>query len=198
MGDSATKRALRASRDVRSGHRHAPFADMRDFEARVKSLNPKRYGIVLHNQDTDDQGKAVRDHVHAMMQFTNARSANSIAKGLGDKPQTVEAWSGDSRNGFAHRCHRTAKARAQFQYDSASVVANFDYPAELMRLEAGAAAGRATARVPILLDALYAGDLTRDELKTQLTGSQIGRYWRQIEDVKLHDWSVKRRSGGPG
>lgn len=182
---------------------HAPFTGMQDLEGRVKSLDPKRYGIILHDQDTDDQGRPVRDHVHAMMQFTNARSVNSLAKGLGDAPQTVEAWRGDSRNGFAYLCHRTAKARAQHQYDPASVIANFDYPAELQRLESGAAVARVTAGVPVLLDALYAGDLSRDELKAQLTGSQIGRYRRQIEDViaarlerEAIEWRARMKTEG--
>lgn len=63
--------------------------------------------------------------------------------------------------------------------------------------------GRTAAKVPILLDALYEGDLTRDELKAQLTGSQIGRYKRQIEDVfaarlerEATEWRAKMRAEG--
>ena len=184
-------------------HAHAPWADLADLEARIKSLDPKKWAIITHDQDIDDKGQPVRTHEHAMLVFENARSITAVAKALGDQPQYIEAWRGDTRNGFAYLCHRTKNSRSKHQYDPATVRANFDYPAELEKLEAGAAAARTTAKVPILLDALYEGDLTRDELKVQLTGSQIGRYKRQIEDVfaarlerEATEWRAKMRAEG--
>jgi len=157
----------------------------------------------MHDQDVDDKGQPVREHVHVMMTFDNARFPTAVAKGLGDKPQTVEVWNGDSRNGYAYLCHRTANARSKFQYDPVAVIANFDYAAELERYEAGAAAARVTAKVPILLDALYDGDLTPEDLKRQLAGSQIGRYDRQISAVlaarlgrEAAEWRAKMKTEG--
>lgn len=180
---------------------HAPWADLADLEVRIKALNPKRYALNLHDQDIDDKGQLVRNHVHAMIVFDNARSANATARALGDQPQYFEVWRGDTRNGFAYLCHRTANARGKYQYEPDNVIANFDYPAELMAFESGASAARTTAKVPILLDALYDGNLTREELKAQLTGSQIGRYKRQVEDViaarlerEAKEWRVKMRN----
>lgn len=184
-------------------HAHAPWADLADLEARITALDPKKWAIITHDQDIDDKGQPVRDHEHAMLVFENARSITAVAKALGDQPQYIEAWRGDTRNGFAYLCHRTKNSRSKHQYDPTMVRASFDYPAELEKLEAGVAAARTAAKVPILLDALYEGDLTRDELKAQLTGSQIGRYKRQIEDVfaarlerEAAEWRAKMRDEG--
>lgn len=163
---------------------HAPFADIADLEQRVIGLNPKRYAIAFHDRDVDDSGNPVREHWHTMMSFPNARSLSALANGLGESSsQFLEAWRGDSRNGYAYLAHRTSNARHKFQYDPATIVANFDYPAELAAMESGAAAGRTTAKTDVLLDMLYDGHLTLDELKGQLSGAQIGAYTRKIQDV---------------
>ena len=163
---------------------HAPFSDTADLEQRVLGLNPKQYAIAFHDRDVDDHGNPVREHWHTMMSFPNARSLSALANGLGESSnQFLEAWRGDSRNGYAYLAHRTNNARHKFQYDPAKIVANFDYPAELAAMESGAAAGRTTAKTDVLLDMLYDGHLTLDELKGQLSGAQIGAYSRKIQEV---------------
>ena len=165
-------------------HLHAPYKDMTDLESRIKKLDPTKYAIVTHDRDIDDKGQPVRPHEHAMLSFKNARSLKSIAKALGEKDsQFVQAWRGGARNGFAYLCHRTKNSRNRAQYDPADVVANFDYPRELEKLEAGAAAARAGAKSSILLDALYDGDLTLEELESQVSGSQLARMNRDIQTV---------------
>lgn len=163
---------------------HAPFSDTAELERRVIALKPKQYAIAFHDKDTDDQGNPVREHWHTMMSFPNARSLTALATGLGESSsQFLEAWRGDSRNGYAYLAHRTNNARHKFQYDPAGIVANFDYPTELTAMESGAAAGRTTAKTDVLLDMLYEGHLTLDELKGQLSGAQIGAYSRKIQEV---------------
>ena len=162
----------------------------------VKALDPKMWAVAVHDRDVKADGQPVEDHAHVMMTFTNARSPKAIARALRDKPEYVEIWRGDRRNGYAYLCHRTDGARAKFQYDPGGVTANFDYVAELADYEAGAAAGRATAAMPTLLDALYRGDLTRDELTESLTGSQIAKNARAISNVvaeKLRRDSIEWR-----
>ena len=76
-------------------------------------LNPVRYAVIIHDQETDDQGQPKEPDIHAMMSFENARYCSSIAKKLGDKPQYVQAWSGEANNGYAYLVHETAKARKE-------------------------------------------------------------------------------------
>ena len=62
-------------------------------------LKPKKYAVILHDKDTDDNGTPKEEHIHAMMSFENAHSLASVAKQRGDKPQYIEAWKGNSNNG---------------------------------------------------------------------------------------------------
>ena len=151
---------------------HLP-QDLPTLVSDVKKLKPRMWAYVIHDRDVTRDGTPVEPHVHVMMTFDNARSISAVAKAFSDKPQYVQAWRGDKRNGYAYLCHRTDNARSKFQYDPADVVANFDYVSALEQYEAGASAGRKTASMSVLLDALYRGDLSRDELTANLTGSQI-------------------------
>lgn len=146
-------------------------------------LKPKKYAVILHEKDTDDNGKPKAPHVHAMMSFDNARSLASVAKLLGDKPQYVEVWSGNSNNGYAYLTHRTDKAKGKYQYNPEDVIANFDYSQELIKIAQEATSKKQSANIKILLDALLDGSITKPELEKQLTGSQYGRYANQIEKV---------------
>lgn len=146
-------------------------------------LKPKKYAVILHEKDTDDDGKPKAPHVHAMMSFDNARSLASVAKLLGDKPQYVEVWAGNSHNGYAYLTHRTDKAKGKYQYNPEDVIANFDYSQELIKIAQEVTSKKQSANIKILLDALLDGSITKAELEKQLTGSQYGRYANQIEKV---------------
>lgn len=145
-------------------------------------LKPKMYGVVLHDKDIDEQGQPTEPHVHAMLCFDNARSLNSVAKQLGDKPQYIEAWRGNKNNGFAYLCHRTADAKDKYQYKPEDVIANFDYPVLLQKISAEVANSNSTS-IKLLLDLLYNGSISKDEVEEHLTGSQYGRFKNQIENV---------------
>ncbi|MFR5877082.1 MAG: Rep family protein [Eubacterium sp.] len=146
------------------------------------NLKPKKYAVVLHDKDIDEQGQPIEPHVHAMLSFDNARSLNSVARQLGDKPQYVEAWKGNSNNGYAYLTHRTDDAKDKYQYNPKAVIANFDYPELLKQISAEISSKNSTS-IKLLLDLLYNGSITKSELETQLTGSQYGRYKNQIENV---------------
>lgn len=93
---------------------HLPFSDADSlYEAIESRLGPKRYAGIIHDHDMKDNGSPVADHVHVMMSFSNPRSPSNVAKLLGDKPQSVEIWTGRAaeKNGFSYLCHRTAGAR---------------------------------------------------------------------------------------
>lgn len=152
-------------------------------------LNPVRYAVIIHDQETDDQGQPKEPDIHAMMSFENARYCSSVAKKLGDKPQYVQAWSGEANNGYAYLVHETAKARKEgkHQYDPAGVKANFDFPALIEKIKAEVVQAKAARQVEVnaktMLDLLFTGAVTKADLEKQLTGSQYAKYHRQIEDV---------------
>ena len=152
-------------------------------------LKPSRYAIIVHDKDIDKDGKPKEPDIHAMMCFQNARYLQSIAKMMGEKMQYIEKWDGEANNGFAYLLHRTAKARAEgkYQYDPSEVTANFDFPSLIRQIETGLKQGRAKDesgyKIDELLNALYSGVMSKEEVERHMTGAQYGRYRRQIEDV---------------
>lgn len=163
--------------------KHLPVQSIENLIDLIQNnLKPKKYAVVLHDKDIDEQGQPIEAHIHAMMSFANARSLNSVARQLGDKPQYVEAWKGNSNNGYAYLTHRTSDAKDKYQYNLKDVIANFDYPELLKQISAEVSSKNSTS-IKLLLDLLYNGSITKAELEAQLTGSQYGRYKNQIENV---------------
>lgn len=151
-------------------------------------LNPKRYAVIIHDKEVDQNGQKKEPDIHVMLCFENARSLSRVAKVLGDKPQYIEKWDENANNGFAYLIHATKKAREEgkYQYDPSEVTANFDYAAlvqEEIPAEMARAKGERSGRVKDLLDGLMAGVYTKEEVEQQLSGSQYGRYRRQIEYI---------------
>lgn len=153
------------------------------YDTAVRKLQPARCAMVVHNKDKADNGAQVDDHVHMMMTFTNARSINSVANQLGDKPQYIEKWDDRADNGFAYLVHRTPNAVGKFQYDVKSVRANFDYPALLRKMEKIAQKAKVSVRVTELLDAFKDGQISKLEVERQLSGTQYGQYQPQLERI---------------
>ncbi|MCD8131935.1 MAG: hypothetical protein LUE16_11800 [Lachnospiraceae bacterium] len=152
----------------------------------ANKIKPKKYAYIIQDKDIDDKGQPIAPHLHLMMSFDNARSVNGIAKLLGDKPNYVEAWTGNANNGYSYLCHRTKADGDKYQYDPQNVTANFDYSAELAKTttEVSKVTEKANAvRVSNLLDLLYTGMISKKEVEDRLSGSAYGRYRRQIDDV---------------
>lgn len=143
-----------------------------------QQVRPERYAMILHDKDVDAQGRPIVPDVHVMMSFSNARHVSSIAKILQDKPQYIQAWGRNEGNGYAYLTHRTKQAQiaGKYQYDPSEVVANFDYPAYLITVQATAAqqTRQKDLTAKNLLDAMYAGALSKEEVERRLTGSQLG------------------------
>ena len=167
---------------------HLPAKDLDTLKDVVEQkVQPKRYAMILHNQETDKEGNPRPPDVHVMMTFDNARYVTSVAKILGDAPQYLEVWDGNHENGYAYLVHATKKAREEgkHQYDPKEVIANFDYPDFLVQVQTKAAnaAQPKDLTAKNLLDALYAGVLPKEEVERRMTGSQLAYYKRQIDTV---------------
>lgn len=150
-------------------------------------LKPTRYALIVHDKDVDKNGKPEEPGVHVMLSFDNARYVSGTAKKLHDKAQYVELWEGDANNGYAYLVHATTKARKEgkYQYDPCQVIANFDYVGLLAKITTEIEQARIEkgVKVSVLLDALYVGAISKQEVEERLTGSQYGQYRRQLEDV---------------
>lgn len=167
---------------------HLPAGDMDMLHTLIEDkIKPERYAMILHDEEVDAMGQPTTPDVHVMMSFQNARSIQAIAKILGDKPQYIQAWSRNEDNGYAYLIHATKKAQIEnkHQYDPKKVIANFDYPSYVIQIQAKVAqcAKKKDLTAKNLLDALYCGVITKEEVEQRLTGSQLAYYQRQIDVV---------------
>lgn len=163
--------------------KYSPYKIIDDLKIALETkVKPKRYAIIKHDKDIDDKGNPEEDHWQVMLEFDNPRYVTSIAKLLGDKPQSVHVWDGKISNGFAYLVHRTKNASSKFQYDPAEVTANFNYLEELVKI-ARQVKNASSKSVQNMLDDLYDGIIKKDDLENALTGSQYGKCCKQIEDV---------------
>lgn len=163
---------------------HLPAGDFDTLVDEIKlKLKPKKFAAIVHDKDVDDQGKPEAPHVHVMMSFENARSVNSVAKTLNDKAQYIEAWEGNSGNGYAYLVHATDAAKNKYQYKPTEVRANFDYLAELQKTKMEIRKSKGDAEIKSLLDALYEGLITKSEVEKKLSGYQYGKLKTQIDNI---------------
>lgn len=164
---------------------HLPFRTREELEERIKTkLAPKKYAISeVHDKDMDKDGNPVKEHIHVMLCFQNARSLKNVASILGDKPQYLEKWDERANNGFAYLIHATAGAKVKAQYSPANVLANFPYAEELKKQTLEVLKKKSRQKIDVLLDVYYNEEMTLDELEQELTGAQYGRYKKQIDTI---------------
>ena len=164
---------------------HLPFRTREELEERIKTkLDPKKYAISeVHDKDMDEDGNPVKEHIHVMLCFQNARSLKNVASILGDKPQYLEKWDERANNGFAYLVHATSGAKVKAQYSPEKVLANFPYAEELKKQTLEVLKKKSRQKIDVLLDAYYNEEMTLDELEQELTGAQYGRYKKQIDNI---------------
>lgn len=145
----------------------------------LENLKPELCALIVHDKDTKEDGVTpVEPHIHIMMRFENARSLNSVANILGDKPQYFEAWPRNYKNGFSYLIHATDRAKNKYQYSASEVIANFDYIAFIKDVEEKVvSASRKTTKekVDYILNMVASGDMTIREAREEMTGAEYAK-----------------------
>lgn len=163
---------------------HLPKTKEEVFKIANEKLNAKRCALIVHDKDIRSDGTPVADHIHMMISFENARSINNVAKILGDKPQQIQKWNDKADNGFSYLVHATTGSQDKYQYDPEDVLANFDYPAFLKKTSIAVATSGKRQKASDLLDCFYAGAISRKEVERSLTGSQYGKFSKQLDAIE--------------
>ncbi|WP_213014029.1 Rep family protein [Staphylococcus cohnii] len=149
-------------------------------------LNPIKFAGIIHDKDIDDNGHIVDSHLHLVLQFKNARSLNSLAKLTNQKTQYFEQWKGNVNNAYSYLIHHTRAAQDLHQYDVKEVIANFNF-AELMAKISNDVEVKSKVRDSVvinnLLDLLYDGLISIEEVESTLSGSQYAKAKSKIEAV---------------
>ena len=95
-----------------------------------KHFADAEWAYILHDKDVE-KGVKKDEHIHIAFYFPNARSPKNVASIMGDKPQSVEVFTGRwaKQNMFAYLIHATdsAIAEGKHRYNAYEVTANFDY-----------------------------------------------------------------------
>ena len=149
---------------------------------KVGEIGAERYAGILHDKDVDEE-----NHIHLFAHFANAREIKAVAKALNILPQYIAICDKGISNGFAYLTHRTKSAEQDYQYSAAEVTANFDYVSWLEKYEANHKKKKTSTsqrnEIEHLLDCLYVGILTREEVEKKLSGSEYAKNHKKIEDV---------------
>ena len=174
------------------------------YKVMIEKLNPKKIAGIVHDKDMNQDGELVTPHVHIVLQFENQRSVIQLAK-LIEEPQisAFQQWKGNVNNAYSYLIHQTNDALEKYQYDVNEVKANFDYP-ELMATIAKKVKQKSNQHdseiIKRLLDQLGEGEMTKEEVISNLTGSQFAKAKKQINDVaqqvqaeKAKIWLIERK-----
>lgn len=173
-----------------------PYDTLDKLLKRVDEIGAERYAGILHDKDAGEE-----PHIHIFAHFLHGREVDAVAKKLNIAAQYLEKWDKRIDNGFAYLAHRTPDAKEDYQYSPNEVIANFDYAAWLSQYEAKQQKqGKHPSHkgdIDHLLDCLYVGVLTREDVEKQLSGSQYAKYHKKIDDVcakRMQDVAKQRNS----
>lgn len=177
------------------------------FKVLLEKLNPVKIAGIIHDKDTNESGDSVKPHVHIVLQFKNPRSLEHLAK-LINEPQVsaFQQWRGNVNNAYSYLIHQTQDAQEKYPYSIESVKANFDYPALINKISKTVKQKKYSNEnefIKQLLDQLGTGELTKEEVIANLTGSQFAKAKKQINDIyqqvqteKAKLWLENRKKQG--
>ena len=169
--------------------RHSPFKTTQElYDFIIKILKPKKVAVILHDKDVNDKGEPVEPHWHASMSFENERSANNIAKLMGEKPQHIEYFTGRTAaaNCFSYLIHATENAKHLYQYDPSEVIANFGYTEYVDNItkEVSTKSNYANNKlVDAIIDSIYAGEINVEQAEEMLPASVFSRHEARFEST---------------
>lgn len=175
---------------------HPPYDTLDRLIKRIKEIGADRYAGILHDKDTGE-----KPHITIFMHFPNGREVIPLAKKLNIAPQYLKIWDKGIDNGFAYLTHRTPNAIDDYQYSPNEVVANFDYADWLSKYEAKKQKKEkgpyGDNDIKHLLDCLYVGIMTREDVESRLSGSEYAQYHKKIDDVcakRMQDVAKQRNA----
>lgn len=166
---------------------HLPTKTQQGLIDRIeKKLHPENYAVIVHDRDISADGTPAEDHVHAVMTFKHQRHLSAVAKALGEgnKTQQVQKWDKRVNNAYAYLLHLTDNARVKAPYSPDEVIANFDFAAKIQQITTEVShAKKGLSKIDSMLNSLYNGDTTKEDVEKAMTGAEYARYHRQVEAV---------------
>jgi hypothetical protein len=160
--------------------------DLTALNERIDIIKPLEFAYVVHDKDLTEDGELIEPHLHLALRFENPVSLKRLAESLETEPQYIAQWKGAANNLYSYLIHRTETASDRYQYEVNEVVANFDFPGKIERIEQ-AIQGRKGKRDGTLLnetlDALLEGNITLFDAFEILPGRIAGKHRKKLESA---------------
>lgn len=178
---------------------HLPFNKDKLKDILEKS-GAEEWAYILHDKDTDDDGKQIRPHFHIMLHFKDAKTISRVAKVFNDKEQYIEAWHSTINNGYSYLIHETNNAQSKYHYDPSEVVASFDFKAKIKEIRQKVKKPSRQAIENFIND--YSNEkLTKEKLQEKIGVLEMARHKTLIDHIdeilayKKHQEFLKQFSG---
>lgn len=105
---------------------HYDTTDPDIIEKRIKGITQlKTWCFAVHDKDRHPDGTEKKTHFHAVLTFTNTKTADSIGKAMHVDPQYVGKIKTTTKSAQLYLVHRNDPAK--YQYNPKEVRASFDY-----------------------------------------------------------------------
>lgn len=141
-----------------------------------------KWAFIVHDKDESSTNKIFAEkHIHCALKFKNARYAGAVSKKIfDDKAERVQAWDKRDGNLWSYLIHDTEEAsedKSKYNYSPKDVTANFNYEAEIKKINKEVKYAKVKSVKPYLQD--YAEGL--------ITKSQL------IKEIGLYNFANHKR-----
>lgn len=141
---------------------------------------PLEWAFIEHNRDKDEDGNAVKPHLHLVLKFKNPQTVSSVAKMLGMKDeQQVAFWDNRINNAYSYILHRTLDADNKYVYAPEQVVSSFDFVKRFAAIDAS----QSLAKYKDGLEQFANGEISLDELRQKISLQDFALHKAEIEAV---------------
>lgn len=171
-----------------------------ELKDKLEKSGAEEWAYILHDKDTDKNGKQVRSHYHVMLHFKDAKTISRVSKVFGDKEQYIEAWKSTINNGFSYLIHETNNAKSKYHYDPSEVVASFDFKEKIQEIRQKVKKPSRQA-IENFIDDYSNGRMTKEELQEKIGVLEMAKHKTlldHIEDIlayKKHQQFLKNFKG---
>lgn len=178
---------------------HLPFKP-EELKDKLEKSGADQWAYILHDKDTNEDGKQVRPHFHVMLHFKDAKTISRVAKIFADQEQYIEAWHSTINNGYSYLIHETNNAKKKHHYDPSEVIASFDFAAKIKEIRQKVKKP-SRKEIESSIDDYSNEKLTKEELQEEIGVLEMAKHKTlldHIEDIlayKRHQQFLKDFKG---
>ena len=161
---------------------HLPFKKEK-LKEKLEKSGAEEWAYILHNKDTDENGKKIRPHFHVVLRFKDAKTLSRVAKLFEDQPQYVEAWHSTVNNAFSYLLHETTGAKEKHHYDASEVTASFDFETRIKEIRQKVK--KPTKKeIETAIDEYASGKISKEELQAKIGVLEMARRKVLVDHVQ--------------